>query len=94
MPEPTVSTTRPAPPAPTRTTQAPPRRGRYIVQVATFSSKTNAIRAADDLAGFVVTAGGYYRTRLGPFVSRGEADAALAKARNAGYRDAFVDTSG
>ena len=94
MPEPTVSSTRPAPPAPTRTTQAPPRRGRYIVQVATFSSKTNAIRAADDLAGFVVTAGGYYRTRLGPFVSRGEADAALAKARNAGYRDAFVDTSG
>ena len=92
-PERRVTTTRPPAPAPTRTTQAQPRRGRYIVQVATFSSKTNAIRAADDLAGFVVTAGGYYRTRMGPFVSRGEADAALAKARRAGYRDAFVDTN-
>ena len=94
IPEQTVTTARPAAPAPTRTTQAPPHRGRYIVQVATFSSKTNAIRAADELAGFVVAAGGYYRTRMGPFVSRGEADAALAKARRAGYRDAFVDTSG
>jgi len=93
-PEPRASTTRPAAPAPARSTQAPPHRGRYIVQVATFSSKTNAIRAADDLAGFVVSAGGYYRTRMGPFVTRGEADAALAKARRAGYSDAFVDTSG
>lgn len=93
-PEPRAVTTQPAAPAPARTTQAPPHRGRYIVQVATFSSKTNAIRAADDLAGFVVSAGGYYRTRMGPFVTRGEADAALAKARRAGYSDAFVDTSG
>ena len=73
--------------------QPAPRRGRYIIQVGSFSRRDNAIDAADDLSGFVVRSGNYYRTRMGPFASRGEADAALAKARSAGYRDAFVDTS-
>ncbi|GAB5347546.1 SPOR domain-containing protein [Alteriqipengyuania sp. 357] len=94
-------------PAPQRTAPAPaprvapaqvarpaPRTGRYIVQVASFSSRNNAIDAADQLAGFVVRSGQYLRVRMGPYVTRGEADAALAKARAAGYRDAFVDTSG
>ena len=84
-PQPTTA----APPAP----QAAVRQGRYLVQVATFSSKNNAIRAADELAGFVVVSNGYYRVRTGPYADRGEANAALAKARKAGYTDAFVDTS-
>ena len=80
-------------PPPVEIEQPAPRRGRYVIQVGSFSSKDNAIEAADDLGGFVVRSGNYFRTRLGPFVSRGEADAALAKARSAGYRDAFIDTS-
>ena len=88
-PAPRSQPTTAAPPAP----QAAVRQGRYLVQVATFSSKNNAIRAADDLAGFVVVSNGYYRVRTGPYADRGEANAALAKARKAGYTDAFVDTS-
>ncbi|MBD59093.1 MAG: hypothetical protein CL808_03085 [Citromicrobium sp.] len=90
--QPGVPTTRPAPP-PVEAQQPEVRRGRYVIQVATFSSKNNAIRAADDLAGFVVRSGGLFRVRMGPYVTRGEAGDALAKARAAGYRDAFVDTS-
>ena len=98
-PTPTPSRTAPPSPATAPATVDQParqtavRQGRYVVQVATFSSKNNAIRAADDLAGFVVVSNGYYRVRTGPYADRGEANAALAKARKAGYTDAFVDTS-
>ncbi len=93
-PQQSVPTTRtPPPPPPARTSQAQQQRGRYVIQVASFSSKENAIHAADTLSGFVVRSGAYFRTRMGPFVSRGEAEAALAKARRAGYRDAYLDTS-
>lgn len=87
----------PAPPVtrsvPARTTQSAARRGRYVIQIASFSSKNNAIEAADKLGGFVVQSGRFYRVRTGPFATRGEADAALASARRVGYRDAFIDTS-
>lgn len=92
-PQRTAPVSRPAPPSPTRIVQPAPRNGRYIIQVASFSSKDNAIGAANDLAGFVVRSGAYFRVRMGPYASRGEADAALAKARGSGYRDAFVDMS-
>ncbi|MBB3032867.1 SPOR domain-containing protein [Alteriqipengyuania lutimaris] len=95
LPEPqrTAPVSRPAPPAPVRTVRPAPRNGRYLIQVASFSSKDNAIDAADNLAGFVVRSGAYFRVRMGPYATRGEADGALAKARRAGYRDAFIDTS-
>ncbi len=93
VPQRTVPVPRPAPVPASRAQQPAPRTGRYIIQVASFSSKDNAIDAADDLVGFVVRSGAYFRVRMGPFSTRGEADAALAKARRAGYRDAFVDTS-
>ena len=87
----------PSPPVtrsvPARTTQSAARRGRYVIQIASFSSKNNAIEAADKLGGFVVQSGRFYRVRTGPFATRGEADAALASARRVGYRDAFIDTS-
>lgn len=92
VPQRTVPATTAAPP-PVQTQQPAERRGRYVIQVASFSSKNNAIDAADELSGFVVQSGRFYRLRMGPYVTRGEADAALAKARSSGYRDAFIDTS-
>lgn len=77
---------------------APPKEasaaGKFVVQAAAFSSKTNAQKVAATLGGFVQTAGKYYRVRVGPFSNRGQADAALAKVRAAGYGDARVSTTG
>lgn len=87
----------PAPsPGPVRSAPAPrsTSSGDFVVQAAAFSSRANADRAAKKLGGFVVQAGRYYRVRTGPFDSRGEAQAALAKVRAAGYSDARVSTAG
>lgn len=66
----------------------------YVVQAAAFSSKANAERAAGKLGGFVTPAGRLFRVRTGPYATRGQAEAALAKVRAAGYSDAQVITSG
>jgi rare lipoprotein A len=66
----------------------------FVVQAAAFSSKANANRAAGKLDGFVMKSGKYYRVRTGPYTTRGQAEAALAKVRAAGYSDARVYTSG
>ena len=66
----------------------------FVVQAAAFSSKANADRAAGKLDGFVMKSGKYYRVRTGPYTTRGQAEAALAKVRAAGYSDARVYTSG
>ncbi|WP_240310905.1 SPOR domain-containing protein [Altererythrobacter sp. ZODW24] len=100
-----AATPRPAPratatptprPAPVRAAPAPrsASKGDFVVQAAAFSSRANADRAAKKLGGFIVQAGRYYRVRTGPFDSRGEAQAALAKVRAAGYSDARVSTAG
>lgn len=68
--------------------------GRMVVQAATFSNKASADKVASQLGGFVTPAGKYHRVQLGPFTNRGQADAALAKARSAGYKDARILTSG
>ncbi|WP_324260185.1 SPOR domain-containing protein [Altererythrobacter sp. H2] len=68
--------------------------GQFVVQAAAFSSKANAERAANRLGGFVTQSGSLYRVRTGPYASRGQADAALAKVREAGYSDARVFTAG
>ncbi|AKM07027.1 SPOR domain-containing protein [Pelagerythrobacter marensis] len=65
----------------------------FVVQAAAFSSKANADRAARALGGFVSQAGRFYRVRTGPYESRGQAEAALAKVRAAGYSDARVFTA-
>jgi len=62
----------------------------FVVQAATFSNRASADRIASSLGGFVLPAGRYFRVRVGPFTSRGQADAALAKVRAAGYSDASV----
>ncbi len=68
--------------------------GSLVVQAATFSVEANAKRAASTLDGFVVPAGKYYRVRIGPYSTRGQADAALAKVKAAGYSDARVIDAG
>ncbi|MFV0643374.1 MAG: septal ring lytic transglycosylase RlpA family protein [Sphingomonadaceae bacterium] len=66
----------------------------FIVQAAAFSSKASADRVARSLGGNVTRAGQYYRVRTGPYASRGQADAALAKVKAAGYSDARILTAG
>lgn len=68
--------------------------GDFVVQAAAFSTAENASRAAIALGGEVSRSGQYYRVRTGPFTTRGEAEASLAKVRAAGYRDARISTSG
>ncbi len=71
-----------------------PTDGAFVVQAAAFSQQANARRAADAVGGFVEKSGQLYRVRIGPFASRGQAEAALAKARAAGYSDARVYPTG
>ena len=83
------------PPSPATPTPAPPpAKGEFVVQAAAFSSEQNAVRAAEALEGFVTRSGAYYRVRTGPYETRGQAEAALAKVRAAGYSDAKVSTQG
>jgi rare lipoprotein A len=66
----------------------------FIVQAAAFSTADRAARVANVLGGDVSRSGQYYRVHTGPFATRGEAEASLAKVRAAGYRDARIFTSG
>ena len=90
-----AATTRPQPaPAPAASPEASPEAGDFVIQAAAFSSKANADRAAGTLGGFVTRSGRFYRVRTGPYATRGQAEAALAKVRAAGYSDARVFTAG
>lgn len=75
-----------APSAPAAATAE--QRGNQYVQVGAFSSRSNAERAAKSVGGSLVKAGNLWRVRLSAGRSAAEADAALAKARRAGYADA------
>lgn len=68
--------------------------GAFVVQAAAFASEDNADRAAKALDGFVSPSGRFFRVRTGPYETRGQAEAALAKVRAAGYSDAKVSTAG
>jgi len=82
--------TKPAPqPAAAKTTK-PTASGAFLVQVAAFSTQERADKAAGALGGHVRQAGRFWRMQLGPFAGKAEADAALAKARTAGYSDARI----
>lgn len=73
----------------------PTAEGKFAVQAAAFSSEANAKRLAARLdGGFVTKAGNIYRVRCGPYATRGQAEAALAKVRAAGYSDAQVVSAG
>ena len=66
----------------------------FVVQAAAFSTADRADKAAHALGGEVSRAGPYFRVRTGPFATRSEAEASLAKVRAAGYSDARILTSG
>jgi DedD protein len=75
---------------PVQTPQAPPAEGRYLVQVASFSSTANANRLSEQLrqAGLSVlldtvdgTAGRLHRVRVGPYDDQAAADAAVGRVK-------------
>lgn len=82
------------PPATGETAPPPALENGFVVQAAAFSTAERARRAAEALGGAVTQAGRYYRVRTGPFATRTEAEASLAKVRAAGYSDARILTSG
>lgn len=78
-----------ATPAPARSTTA----SASFVQVGAYSTRERADKVAKAVGGTVSSTGKLWRVRIGPNNGRGEADAALAKARAAGYADAKVVTA-
>ncbi|AKH41600.1 rare lipoprotein A [Altererythrobacter atlanticus] len=64
--------------------------GSFMVQAATFSTAERAEKAADRLGGKAVPSGRYFLERTGPFSTREQAEASLAKVRAAGYTDARI----
>ncbi len=88
-------TPRPSPaakPSPAPSARPSPAAGShpYYIQAGTFASKTNADAGATKIGGQVIAAGRMWRLRKGPFGSQAEAQAALAKVRSAGYKDARI----
>jgi rare lipoprotein A len=61
-----------------------------LVQVAAFSTEERAKGVAAKLGAQVTGAGRIWRVRMGPYATAAEAQAALAKARAAGYSDARI----
>jgi rare lipoprotein A len=68
--------------------------GAYVVQAGAFSSEDRARTVAKAIGGSVTRAGALFRVRTGPFGSRTQAEASLAKVRAAGYSDARIFTNG
>jgi rare lipoprotein A len=83
-----------APPAATRHPATAEAHGRYAVQAATMSTLDRAKKVASAIGGSVSKAGKYYRVHTGPFATRKQAEASLAKVRAAGYSDARIFTNG
>ncbi len=71
------------------TTAAPATKGLYV-QIGAYSTRQRAEAAASATGGSVASVGKLFRVRSGPHKDRGQADAALAKVRAAGYADAKV----
>jgi rare lipoprotein A len=66
----------------------------YMVQAATMSTLERAQKVAGSIGGSIAKAGQYFRVRTGPFATRDQAQASLAKVRAAGYTDARIFTNG
>jgi rare lipoprotein A len=86
----------PAVAAPIATPRQPTRdgAGNFVVQAAAMSTRDRAQKVAGAIGGSVSQAGQYYRVRTGPFATREQAEASLAKVRAAGYSDARISTNG
>ncbi len=97
-PTPVLSRSAAPAPAPTLAPAAVPApaqaaHGSFFVQVGAFSSRDNAQSAASKIGGGVSASGKLWRVRTGPFANEGQAKAALAKAKAAGYGDARIQRS-
>jgi rare lipoprotein A len=68
--------------------------GAYLVQAAAMSTMERAQKVAGSIGGSVSKAGQYFRVRTGPFATRQQAEASLAKVKAAGYSDARILTDG
>jgi rare lipoprotein A len=62
----------------------------FLVQAGAFSVRQRADAVATSVGGRVEAVDRIYRVRMGPFSSRSEAEAALARARAAGYSEARI----
>ncbi len=81
-----------APPAPQSPLKAVAKAtsGHLVVQIGAYSTEERAKAAAAKVGAQVQAAGKLWRVRAGPFTDRKSAEAALAKARTAGYSDARI----
>ncbi len=94
-PKPKATETPAVSPAPSPSPAAKPAAiaaGLYV-QAGAYSDKARAETVAKAIGGSLVPAGRVWRVRTGPHKDRGQADAALAKVRAAGYADARVVTA-
>ena len=66
----------------------------FVVQAGAFSTRARAEGVAKAIGGSVGSAGKLFRVRTGPFASRKEAEASLAKVKAAGYSDARIYSTG
>ena len=64
--------------------------GSLVVQAGAFSVRGRAEQVAEKVGGSVSMSGRMWRVRSGPYASRAEAEAALAKAKAAGYSGARI----
>lgn len=106
-PAPAPAAAAPAPPAPQVAAAAPapkpPRavaqpavsaNGKFVVQAGAFSTSDRAQKVAGAIGGSVTRSGKMFRVRTGPFASRAQAEASLAKVKAAGYSEARIFTNG
>ena len=90
-PTPTPAPTSAATPAPAPApSPSPAASGTLAVQAGAYSTRASAQKVVDAIGGYLEPTGSLFRVRVGPFANRGEASAALAKVRAAGYRDALI----
>ena len=96
----TIPTPRPAPtpnpvsrptPRPSASASPAPVAGStFLIQVGAFANAGNANAAAGKVGGSLRSNGKLSRVVMGPYASRTQAEAALARARAAGYSDARI----
>jgi rare lipoprotein A len=88
-PKPTVTPKPAATPKPAPTPK-PLAQGRFTIRVGTYGNKANADAAVRKLGGSATQSGKFWVVTVGPFAGEAQAQAALAKARRAGYSDARI----
>jgi rare lipoprotein A len=73
---------------------APASTSNFAVQAGAFANSANADKVAKVIGGTITKSGNLYIVRTGPFETRSQAEASLAKVQAAGYREARIFTGG